>query len=141
MRAEGILHRTVEIVVPFHDVDSMHVVWHGHYVKYLEVARSALLEEIGYGYAAMAASGYLWPVIDVQLRYARSARLDQRLAVRASLVEWQNRLKCHYLISDARSGERLTRASTVQVAVEAASGEMRLASPPALVEAVERHLP
>jgi hypothetical protein len=37
--------------------------------------------------------------------------------VRADLVEWKNRLKIHYLISDAETGERLTRASTVQVAV------------------------
>jgi acyl-CoA thioester hydrolase len=41
--------------------------------------------------------------------------------VRASLVEWENRLKINYLISDAETGERLTRASTVQVAVDIAS--------------------
>ena len=23
--------------VPFHDVDALHIVWHGHYYKYLEV--------------------------------------------------------------------------------------------------------
>ena len=25
--------------MPFHDVDALHVVWHGHYYKYLELAR------------------------------------------------------------------------------------------------------
>jgi len=61
--------------------------------------------------------------------------------VRASLVEWENRLKINYLISDAATGERLTRASSVQVAVDIASREMLLASPRVFVEAVERKLP
>jgi acyl-CoA thioester hydrolase len=138
MRSAGVLHVDTEIVVPFFDVDSMDVVWHGHYVKYLEIARCALLDRIGHDYAQMKAAGYVWPVIDLQLRYARATRFGQRLAVRAGLVEWQNRLKIHYVISDAESGERLTRASTVQVAVRLADGAMQLVSPAAMVEAVER---
>lgn len=140
MRTEGLLQTETGIVVPFFDVDSMDVVWHGHYVKYLEIARCALLDRIGHNYTQMKAAGYVWPVIDVQLRYVRAARFGQRLLVRASLVEWQNRLKVHYLIRDAESGERMTRASTIQVAVELASGEMQLASPQVFVDAVERCL-
>jgi len=137
MRSRGVLHVEVEVVVPFFDVDPMDVVWHGHYVKYLEIARCALLDRIGHNYAQMKAAGYVWPVIDLQLRYARAARFGQRITVRADLVEWENRLKIHYLIADAASGERLTRASTVQVAVRLDDGAMQLVSPPALVNAVE----
>jgi acyl-CoA thioester hydrolase len=140
MRTSGVLHTTVDIVVPFFDVDSMDVVWHGHYVKYLEVARCALLDDIGHNYSQMKASGYAWPVIDLQLRYVQAARFGQRLTVRADLVEWQNRLLIHYLIQDAASGQRLTRASTVQVAVTLANGEMQLVSPDVFTDAVERRL-
>lgn len=141
MRTRGVLHLDSEITVPFFDVDSINVVWHGHYVKYLEIARCALLDMLGHNYLDMKASGYVWPIIDVQLRYIQAARFGQKLRVRAELVEWQNRLKIHYLISDAQTGERLTRASTVQVAVNLADGEMQLASPQAMVDAIERHLP
>ncbi len=137
MRSRGVLHAEVEVVVPFFDVDSMEVVWHGHYVKYLEIARCALLDRIGHNYAQMKAAGYVWPVIDVQLRYAHAARFGQRLRIRADLVEWENRLKIHYLITDAASGERVTRASTVQVAVRLADRVMQLVSPPVMVSAVE----
>ena len=41
---------------------------------------------------------------------------------------------------DAETGERMTRGSTVQVAVEIASREMLLASPRVFVDAVERAL-
>ena len=37
----------VEIEIPFHDIDLMRIAWHGHYAKYLEVARTALLQQIG----------------------------------------------------------------------------------------------
>jgi len=140
MRKDGVLQAEVEMLVPFFDVDSMDVVWHGHYVKYFEVARCALLERIGHNYQQMRDAGYAWPIIDVQLRYMRGARFNQRILVRADLVEWENRLKINYLIRDAETGERMTRGSSVQVAVDIASREMLLASPRVFVEAVERAL-
>ncbi len=140
MRSQGVLHVDTEILVPFFDVDSMHVVWHGHYVKYLEVARCALLDHIGHNYTHMLESGYAWPVIDLQLRYVRGAVFGQKINVRANLVEWENRLKVNYLITDLASGERLTRASSVQVAVDLHSREMQLASPKVFVAAVEKVL-
>ncbi|WP_312225047.1 acyl-CoA thioesterase [Stutzerimonas nitrititolerans] len=140
MRKSGVLQAEVEVLVPFFDVDSMDVVWHGHYIKYFEVARCALLDRIGHNYQQMRDAGYAWPVIDVQLRYMRGARFNQRIIVRADLIEWENRLKINYLINDAETGERVTRGTSVQVAVEIASREMQLASPKVFVEAVERAL-
>lgn len=140
MRKDGVLQSEVEVLVPFFDVDSMDIVWHGHYVKYLEVARCALLERIGHNYQQMRDAGYGWPIIDLQLRYVRPARFNQRISVRADLVEWENRLKINYLIRNVETGERLTRASSVQVAVEIASREMQLASPAVFVDAVRRAL-
>lgn len=123
-----------EIDVQFFDLDPMNIVWHGNYVRYLEIARCALLDKIDYNYLQMQQSGYGWPVIDVSLRYIGSAVFGQRLRVRAELVEWESRLKVDYLITDAASGKRLTRASTTQVAVDIATGEMCFGSPPVLFE-------
>jgi acyl-CoA thioester hydrolase len=124
----------VEMQVQFFDLDPMEIVWHGNYVKYLEVARCALLDKIGYNYVEMKASGYAWPIIDMHLRYAAPATFGQVLRLRAEIVEWENRLKIDYLISDAATGRRLNKASTVQVAVDMASKEMCFVSPPVLFE-------
>ncbi|WP_267402008.1 acyl-CoA thioesterase [Pseudomonas sp. GM_Psu_2] len=140
MRKTGSLQVEVEMQIPFFDVDMMEIAWHGHYVKYLEVARCALLDRLGHNYLQMRESGYGWPVIDLQIRYIRPLLFQQRVRVKADLVEWENRLKLNYLISDAATGERLTRASTVQVAVDMASREMQLASPRVFIDAVERVL-
>src|SRR4026209_2788324 len=123
-----------ETQVQFFDLDPMEVVWHGHYVKYLEIARGALLDSIDYNYPQMRASGYLWPVIDLQLRYVASARFGERLKLRAEIVEWENRLTIDYLISDAATGGSPPRPGTTGVAVKIATGEMCFASPPVLFE-------
>lgn len=124
----------IELTPAFHDLDPMAVVWHGHYLKYFELARCALLQRFDYDYLQMHESGYLWPIVDLRSKYVRSARLGQKLKVRAEIVEWENRLKIDYRISDAASGQVLTRAHTIQVAVLLASGEMQFVSPPVLFE-------
>lgn len=123
-----------EMEVQFFDLDPMQIVWHGNYVKYLEVVRCALLDSIGYNYTQMKESGYAWPVIDMNLRYIGPAVFGQRLKLRAEIVEYENRLKIDYLITDAASGKRLNRASTTQVAVEIKTGEMCFVSPAILFE-------
>lgn len=124
----------VEMQVQFFDLDPMQIVWHGNYVKYLEVARCALFDKIAYNYEQMRDSGYAWPIIEMNLRYAGPAVFGQRLVLRAEIVEWENRLRIDYLILDAASGKRLNRATTTQVAVDIKSGEMCFASPAILFE-------
>jgi acyl-CoA thioester hydrolase len=119
----------VVIEIPFHDVDAVGVAWHGHYVKYLEIARCALLDKIDYNYPQMKASGYAWPVIDLRIRYPQPLYFQQKVRVKAWLVEWENRLKVSYLIEDLETGQRLTKAYTVQVAIDMESGEMLYVSP------------
>jgi acyl-CoA thioester hydrolase len=124
----------VVIEIPFHDVDVMSVAWHGHYVKYLEIARCMLLDKIDYNYPQMRESGYAWPVIDIRIRYAYPLQFQQKVRIKAELVEWENRLKLKYLIEDADTGQRLTKAYTVQVAVDMESGKMLYASPDILYQ-------
>jgi len=130
----------VVLEVPFHDVDVMGVAWHGHYVKYFEAARGALLRALDYDYPQMRDSGYAWPVVECRLKYVRPARYGQKLRVTARLMEYENRLKIAYEIFDAAGGERLTRGHTVQVAVDAFSQELLFVSPRALLERVEKRL-
>ena len=119
----------VDIEVPFHDVDAMEVVWHGHYVKYLEIARCELLRAFNYDYPQMAESGYIWPIVDMRLKYVDSALFGQVIKVQANLVEYENRLKIEYLVRNKGSDKVLTKAYTVQVAVCIESREMQFESP------------
>jgi len=126
--------------VPFHDADPMGVTWHGHYLRYLELARSALLNELGYNVRQMAASGYAWPIVDARIKYVKTTTYGQRLKVRATLEEYENRLKIDYTITDSQSGEIVTKATTTQVAVDQQRGEMCFVSPQVLLDKVRAAL-
>ena len=134
------LSRRIEFVIPFHDVDSMSIVWHGHYVKYFELARCELLDAIGFGYVEMAQSAYSWPVTETRVKYVQPLRYRQRVKVTATLKEWDLRLKINYLIHDAETGQRLTRGYTVQSAVDRTQNELVLPLPNVIKEVVEAHI-
>ena len=129
---------SVQVEVPFHDVDAMDVAWHGHYVKYYELARCALLRRFDYDYPQMVASGYLWPIVECHLKYVRPALYSQLLRVQATLLEYENRIKIGYIIFDVASGQRLTKGYTTQVAVHAQTRELQFVSPGVMLEKLER---
>jgi len=125
------------IKAQFYDLDPMDVVWHGNYARFLEQARCELLDSIGYNYPQMKDSGFAWPIVDMHIRYVRPIRFGQEVVVTSTLIEVQNRLKIDYRIRDRQSGEVLTKARTVQVAVSLDSGEMQFESPAALTDKVK----
>jgi acyl-CoA thioester hydrolase len=136
LRAPGRTAVEIEFDVAFHDVDMVGVVWHGHYLKYLENARWALMNRIGYGLERMLESGTAWPVVEVQAKYVHPARFGDRLRARASLVEFETRMTVNYLLTRVPDGTRILRAQTVQAAVDGRSGELQFACPADFVECV-----
>jgi acyl-CoA thioester hydrolase len=135
-----VLQSEIEVEVPFHDCDPMGVTWHGSYLRYLETARSALLNRIGYNFRQMTASGYAWPIVDLRVKYVKTTTFGQRLVVRAELEEYENRLKIVYTIADRESGEVVTKGSTTQIAVDQARGDMCFVSPQVLLDKVQAAL-
>jgi len=130
---KGLLTIAHEIDIQFYDVDAMRVVWHGNYVKYIEDARCRLLRQFNYDYNDMEESGYLWPIVDMRLKYVKSAEFGDRIRVEATLVEYESRLKISYRIFNAQTNDILTKAYTVQVAVCMESKEMQFESPEILL--------
>jgi acyl-CoA thioester hydrolase len=120
----------------FYDVDATQVVWHGNYARFLELARCALMEKIGYGYAEMARSGYLWPIVELRIKYVRPVRMAQQIRLSATLLEYENRLLIDYRIVDAANGGLLSKARTTQLAVAIGTGELVFNCPSELVDKV-----
>lgn len=125
--------------IPFYDIDMAGIVWHGHYLKYFELARCALLDGIGYSYREMIDTGVLWPVIDSHIRYVHPLVLDQEVVVSATLQEWKLRLLINYVIRD-EEGVVYTRGQTTQAPVDAKTKSLQLGSPDLLVKNVEKCL-
>jgi acyl-CoA thioester hydrolase len=130
------LEHEIELEPAFYEIDPMDVMWHGHYVRFLELARAALMGRLNFGYQQMKEAGFVFPIVELFIRYAQPLRLGQRVRVSARIVEWESRLRVNYEIRDVISGRRLTRAHTVQVAVLVSTGELQYLCPSILWERI-----
>lgn len=126
--------------IPFFDVDSYRIVWHGNYPKYFEMGRCQLLELIGSPYSEMEKQGFFFPVVELRVKYVKPIEFKQEIIIESTLVEWQNRLKINYLLKDNKTKEVLTKATTFQMAIKMPERITQFESPPFLLEKVSQHL-
>jgi len=133
------LTAVITMRVPFHDVDSARVVWHGHYFKYFEVARCELLDRIGYNYDTMAETGVVWPIVKSSTKYLRPLLFNQVVRVVARLREWDMHLLMDYRI-EGEDGQLYTKGSTTQVPLDASSLELQFGTPRFLKERMREYL-
>jgi len=124
----------ITIDIPFHDVDMLHIVWHGHYYKYLELARTELFRKYDCDVDQLKALGYYLPITDSRCRYLAPLKYGMKARISARLKEWEYRFVVAYTITDSESGKRLAKAETTQVSVVAETNTLCMVSPMALVE-------
>jgi acyl-CoA thioester hydrolase len=134
------LSAEVRLKAEFYDVDSLKIVWHGNYVKYMEQARCALMAFIGYNYQQMEESGYGWPIVNLQLKYIKPIFYNQEFIVRATLLEHEHRIKISYQMIDAVSGEILNKSESIQMGIDLKTGKSIIVSPACLINAVTARL-
>jgi acyl-CoA thioester hydrolase len=109
---------TIQTPVHFSEVDSMDIVWHGHYLRYCESAREFWCGQRELSYAQMKVIGSVAPIVRCQLEYFAPARQGQLLTVRVARVpDSEPFLNLFYEIINPE-GTLLCVAETVQVFVD-----------------------
>ncbi len=126
--------------VEFYDVDTMRVVWHGNYVKYMEKARCALLNSVNFGYLEMEKEGTAFPVVDMKLKYVRSLRFGDTARVVSYLKEYENCIKIKYEIYNAETGELCTKAESTQMAQNIETKESSIVCPQHFIDNVKSYI-
>jgi acyl-CoA thioester hydrolase len=127
------LHETrVELDVPFHHVDSLGIVWHGHYPKYFEAAGMALLRKLALDGGDLIGERYRLVVIETACRHAFPLRYADRVAVTAWISEYARRLVIRYDVRNL-SHERRAAHGHTSIATLDADGRLRLETPPEIV--------
>lgn len=121
----------VELLVPFHDVDALRVVWHGHYYKYMEVARTQLLRERGIDGPELHAMGYALYVIETKCRHVFPLRYGDRFRVDARVLDADNRVNLAYEIHNLSQDRRSAKGTTTLVTTDLA-GNLQYATPEAI---------
>lgn len=103
--------------VRFSEVDSMHVVWHGVYVKYFEDGREHFGREFkGLGYLDFYESNYVAPIVDMQVQYKKSLTINDIAIVEVRYINTEAAKICfEYTIYKEATNEIVATGSTVQV--------------------------
>ena len=74
--------------VYFEDTDAGGVVYHSQYLNFFERARTEMLRAMGVSQTELREKhGYIWVVLDINVKFRQAARLDDELLVTARL-QW-----------------------------------------------------
>ena len=113
----------------------MQVVWHGEYMRYFEDGREDFGRRFaGLGYADIAQSGYLAPVVAASLQFRSPLRVNDTALVETRYIDTEAAKICfEYTIRRESDGVVAATGSTVQVFVDSAS-ELCLVQPDFYVE-------
>jgi acyl-CoA thioester hydrolase len=108
---------STDVVVRFAETDAQGIAHHASFVVWLEVARVGYLAEHAGGYRAIQEQGVEALTTEVNVRYLRAARFDDRLRVWARCVDLRGaRFRYEYVVE--RDGEVVAEGSTSHAIVD-----------------------
>ena len=73
--------------VYYSDTDAYGVVWHGSYLRWLEMGRVMLCEDAGYKLSQLEHEDVVLPVAELNIKYKNSAKLEDAIAIETEVVD------------------------------------------------------
>ena len=112
--------------------------WGGGFSVWLESLIPLLREPLSAGAVAgacedMAARGFVFPVVKLNVKYVAPARFDERVRAVAELLPCENCLDVRYRLVSLEDGKLFCKATTRQMAVRLSTGESLLQLPEPLL--------
>lgn len=86
---------TKEVEVRYAETDQMGVVYHANYLIWMELGRTAFIQDLGFRYADLERAGILSPVIDIQASYKKPLRYGEKAIIKTWLEEYDG-FRCTY---------------------------------------------
>ncbi len=109
----------VKLTVPFHDLDPMQMVWHGNYLKYFDIARSALFDNLGVDlFSYFKRANYLFPITKITTKHIVSLRYRDEFKCKATVVEAQYKIVVELQIRLVENNRLCAKGRSEQVAVK-----------------------
>lgn len=91
--------------VQYYETDGMRVVHHSNYIRFMEEARTDLLEQMGFSYSRLEAMGFGIPVLSVHCDYKQMSRFGETLVIGVEVAELSpTRMTVCYEIRDDATG-------------------------------------
>ncbi len=77
---------SITIDVRFSEVDSLHIVWHGNYIKYMEDGREAFGRMYGISYLDIKKKGYTIPIVKINCEYKKPLKYGEKATINTTFI-------------------------------------------------------
>lgn len=130
MGKEKILSVTKPFDIRFSEVDSMGVVWHGHYAMYFEDAREEFGKKYHLEYLFMYDQGFFEPLVELTFKYKKPLIYGMKPEITITYRPTEAaKIVFDYEIRDTATGEVYVTGHSVQVFMDRTNYQMVLYSP------------
>lgn len=132
------MKHTLEQKVYYADTDAYGVVWHGAYLRWLEMGRTEFASEMGHPICELQDEGIVLPVVNINVRYKSSARLNDELIIETTVQKFNSlTVTFEQKIMGKNTGKTFVEALIDVVAIDN-NGKLYRRMPQVLVEMFER---
>ena len=69
----------------YYETDQMGIIHHSNYIRWMEEARIAYMDEMGFPYRAVEEAGIVSPVLEVQCAYKSMTHFGDRVCIEVKL--------------------------------------------------------
>lgn len=127
---EAALTNRTTLRVRFSEVDSMEVVWHGEYVRYMEDGREAFGRQYGIGYLDIREAGFVVPLVELNVQYKKFLKYGETALVETRYIRTDAaKILFEYIIYSESDGSVVATGSSTQVFVNQETGLLELNNP------------
>lgn len=97
-------------------MDALGIVWHGHYVKFMEDGREAFGKQFGLAYLDVYGHGFATPIVHMALDYKKTVKYGDSVRIETSFIDSPAaKIIFKYRIFRLSDGELVAEAETIQV--------------------------
>ncbi len=118
--------------VRYAETDQMGIVYYGNYAQYFEIGRVESIRQLGYSYKDMEAEGVMMPVVELHIKYLRSALYDDLITIKTTLRELPADYKITFIQEVFNEEGKLLTSGTVILYFLNIATRKRTAMPQAL---------
>ena len=127
---QNVLTNTTEASVKFSEVDSLGIVWHGHYIRYFEDGRESFGRNYNLGCLDFYTHGYVVPIVNINCDYKRFLRYGDRIIIETTYVPCEPaKINFQYRLLHAETDELIVTGSTTQVFLSRNNFALQLTNP------------
>lgn len=99
--------------VQYYETDKMGITHHANYIKWMEEARTALLEDIGLPFQCVESTGILSPVVGLSIDYKKPSTFGDEIIIEIAINKYNGvRIDFRYTMKNSKTNMVIVKATS-----------------------------